>query len=255
MKKITLLAMSFIMALTVKAQYGEDVTDLLTNPNFDDGTTGWEGTFVTQGSVQPNFSGTFLERWAGYYALDQSVGGAALKENGVEYYKLIDLQCYQTIQVEPAYYAVEAYVNAVQQNLSDLNPVTGVYLYANDSKVACATGNGQPERFAVGVLVGSDGNLTIGLRTESTTANWVAWDNIKLKKYESEAMYARDEMLLIKEDLELLIENPMNAELRDAINESFDAIETADDAMALWETLKAQAAEAEAIQAADTHRY
>ena len=66
MKKLTLLAMSFIMALTVKAQGVEDVTSLLTNPDFESGTTGWDGTFVTQNSTQPNFSGTFLERWAGY---------------------------------------------------------------------------------------------------------------------------------------------------------------------------------------------
>ena len=39
MKKFTLLAMSFAMALTVKAQ--EDVTSLLTNPDFESDASGW----------------------------------------------------------------------------------------------------------------------------------------------------------------------------------------------------------------------
>ncbi len=252
MKKITLLAMSFMMALMVKAQGAEDVTSLLANPDFENGTTSWDGTFVTQGSAQPNFSGTFLERWAGYYAKDQSTG--VYNEDGVEYYKLIDLFCSQTIAVDNGFYVLEAYVNAVQQNLGSLNPVTGVLLFANDDVTSCATGNGQPELFKVGTVV-TDGSLTVGLRTESTTANWIAWDNLKLVRYtgatidEAKTLWAKDEMNLLKEELELLIENPMSAELRDAINDSFAAIETVTtyvDANALWNTMKAQAEEAEA---------
>jgi hypothetical protein len=256
MKKITLLAMSFIMALTVKAQYGTDVTNLLTNPDFESGTTGWEGTFATQNSAVPNFSGTFLERWAGYHALDQSTG--VYKEGDIEYYKLIDLFCSQTISVENGFYVLEAYVNAVQQNLGSLNPVTGVLLFANDDVTSCATGNGQPELFKVETTV-TDGSLTVGLRTENTTANWIAWDNLKLVRYtgatidEAKVLWMKDEMNPLKENLELLIKNPMSAELRDAINESFDAIEivtTFVAAEALWNTMKAQVEEAEACVAA-----
>ena len=256
MKKITLLAMSFIMALTVKAQGVEDVTSLLTNPDFESGTTGWDGTFVTQNSTQPNFSGTFLERWAGLHAKDQSTG--VYNEDGAEYYKLIDLFCSQTIAVENGFYVFEAYVNAVQQNVSSMNPVTGVLLFANDDVTSCATGNGQPELFKVGTIV-TDGSLTVGLRTENTTANWIAWDNLKLVRYtgatidEAKTLWAKDEMNLLKEVLEGIIENPMSADLRDAISASFEKIESVStyaEAEALWNTMKAQAEEAEACVAA-----
>ena len=256
MKKLTLLAMSLVMALTVKAQGVEDVTSLLTNPDFESGTTGWDGTFVTQNSTQPNFSGTFLERWAGYHAKDQSTG--VYNEDGAEYYKLIDLFCSQTIAVENGFYVFEAYVNAVQQNVSSMNPVTGVLLFANDDVTSCATGNGQPELFKVGTIV-TDGSLTVGLRTENTTANWIAWDNLKLVRYtgatidEAKTLWAKDEMNLLKEVLEGIIENPMSADLRDAIYASFEEIESVStyaEAEALWNTMKAQAEEAEACVAA-----
>ena len=252
MKKILFLAVSFVMALAVKAQSSAtDVTSLLTNADFEKGTEGWDGTFVTQNSVQPNFSGTFLERWAGVYAQDQSTGKKTTVD-GVEYYMLKDLFCSQTIKVDKAFYVLEAYVNAVQQNVEKMNPVTGVLLYANDDATSCATGNGQPELFKVGTFV-TDTALTVGLCTKSTTANWIAWDNLKLTKYavstieEGKLLWVKDELGVLQAEAEELMSSDMSAALRAELESSIaaiDAITTYADGVALRQTMEKQIADA-----------
>lgn len=239
------------MALAVNAQNGEDVTSLLTNADFEKGTEGWDGTFVTQNSAQPNFSGTFLERWAGLHAQDQSTGKKTTVD-GVEYYMLKDLFCSQTIKVDKAFYVLEAYVNAVQQNVEKMNPVTGVLLYANDDATSCATGNGQPELFKVGTFV-TDTALTVGLCTKSTTANWIAWDNLKLTKYavstieEGKLLWVKDELGVLQAEAEELMSSDMSAALRAELESSIaaiDAITTYADGVALRQTMEKQIADA-----------
>ena len=225
------------MALTVKAQYGTDVTSLLTNPDFESGTDGW----TTTGGVK--IAGT---------AANYGYNATSFMENWIESAKnLADLEWSQTIEVPNGVYSVKALAHAIKQSDGSVVP-SGVVIYANSDEVAVLTTNtNPPSEYTVYTIV-TGGKLTIGYRIKSGNVNWAAWDNVRVTQYLAEttdaalAMLAKDEMLLIKEDLELLIENQMDAELRDAINVSFDAIETADDAMALWETLKAQAEEAEA---------
>ena len=225
------------MALTVKAQYGTDVTSLLTNPDFESGSGGWTIT----GGVK--IAGT---------AANYGYNGTSFMENWIESAKnLADLEWSQTIEVPNGVYAVKALAHAIKQSDGSVVP-SGVAIYANADEVAVVTTNTNPPTEYTVTTVVTNGKLTIGYRIKSCNVNWTAWDNVRVTQYLAEstdaalAMFAKDEMLLIKEDLESLIENPMDAELRDAIIESFDAIETTDDAMALWETLKAQAAEAEA---------
>ena len=240
MKKITLLAMSFMMALMVKAQYGTDVTSLLTNPDFESGTDGWTttgGVKIAGTAANYGYNGTsFMEEWI---SSDQNLG---------------DREWSQTISVPNGVYAIRVLAHAIKQSDASVVP-SGVVIYANSDEVPVTTTNtNPPTEYVVATLV-TDGKLTIGYRIKSCNINWTAWDNIRVYQYLSESvneaktMWVKDEMNLLKKDLELLIENPMSAELRDAINDSFAAIETVTtyvDANALWNTLKAQAEEAEA---------
>lgn len=257
MKKITLLAMSFVMALTVKAQNGEDVTSLLTNASFDAQTsaeqtpvTGWEGEFQTQTASYENFTGTFAEKWCGSYVTGT---GQTLEEDGVTYYKLSDFNCSQTIEVENGVYVLGAYVIANNQQLTRLNPVEGVLLCANEDVTSCASGNGVPAWHQVSTVV-TDGKLTVALRTRSTTANWVAWDGIVLTRYIGETVEAAklawvlDELNKVAETALELVETPMEKSLIDAIQASVDAIADVasyEAGAALLETLNTQVANAE----------
>lgn len=58
--------------------------------------------------------------------------------------------------------------------------VSGASLFINDATVAVRTAPHAPERFSVEV-VAKDGVLTFGLKGENTTANWMAFDNVKLE--------------------------------------------------------------------------
>jgi hypothetical protein len=61
MKKFTLLAMSFFAALFVNAQNGVEVTDLLTNSDFEDGANGWTiigGNKIAATAANYGYNGT-----------------------------------------------------------------------------------------------------------------------------------------------------------------------------------------------------
>ena len=65
MKKILFLAMSLVMALAVKAQ--EDVTSLLSNPDFESDASGWTivgGNMIAATAANYGYNGTkFIESW------------------------------------------------------------------------------------------------------------------------------------------------------------------------------------------------
>ena len=67
MKKFTLLAMSLMMALFVKAEYGVDITEQLTNPDFEDGSNGWSitgGNKIAATAANYGYNATnFMEEW------------------------------------------------------------------------------------------------------------------------------------------------------------------------------------------------
>ena len=257
MKKITLLAMSLMMTLFVKAQ--EDVTSLLLNAGFDEQTsaeqtpvTSWEGEFQTQTASYPNFSGTFAEKWCGSY---KTGTGQTLTEDGKTYYLLSDFSCSQTIDVENGVYVLGAYVIANNQDLSRLNPVEGVLLCANEDVTSCASGNGVPAWHQVSTVV-TDGKLTVALRTQNTTANWVAWDGITLTRYTGETVeeaklaWVLDELVKISETtVAELLESTIQTSIAAALQASVDAVADVTTYAAgeeLLATIKAQIEEANA---------
>ena len=246
MKKLTLLAMSLVMALTVKAQYGNatDVTNLLTNPDFESGTSGWttsggNGNWQVAGTASANgyHAVNFMEDWINWNQ------------------KLPNLDCHQTISVENGVYLVVALAHAIQQGDPSL-PVEGMSMYANDDKVAVTVTTPIDHKI---LTVVENGSLTVGYKGENVNVNWVGWDHVRLYHYAGESVedakfaYVQDELQIIKGELEPIIENAMDKALKEAIGASFKAIESVgnlSEAEALWNTMKAQAEEAKACVAA-----
>lgn len=245
------------MTLFVKAQ--EDVTSSLLNAGFDEQTsaeqtpvTSWEGEFQTQTASYPNFSGTFAEKWCGSY---KTGTGQTLTEDGKTYYLLSDFSCSQTIDVENGVYVLGAYVIANNQDLSRLNPVEGVLLCANEDVTSCASGNGVPAWHQVSTVV-TDGKLTVALRTQNTTANWVAWDGITLTRYTGETVeeaklaWVLDELVKISETtVAELLESTIQTSIAAALQASVDAVADVTTYAAgeeLLATIKAQIEEANA---------
>lgn len=180
-----------------------DGTELINNNDFSAGNiNGWTCTFVS-GTTAKNIgyqkasytgkewndeetgeSGTaslsqFIEAW--------SNNTDAFKFNGRTFATIGDGKLCQTIYGLPAgKYKLSADVNAVQQYETSANPVTGVQLYVIggdiDSHMDMATDNEVPEHFILS-FIHSGGDVELGLRTENSTANWIAADNFKLMYY------------------------------------------------------------------------
>lgn len=169
--------------LTATAQV-EDMTSRLSNPDMELGIKHWNvGGDAVFGKVQKSqstrpayhgFHGKALENWNG--------GGAGLDDNYIS----------QTVRNLPSgTYVFGAYIAATFQEdneISNRDVVTGVSLFANDASVPVATDNPDKSeykwahtgKFNVAVTLPEAGNLRVGIKTESTNANFVIWDNATL---------------------------------------------------------------------------
>lgn len=161
------------------AQVGEDVTSLLVDPDMDAITSWSNNGFKTNAkgnNYAPLFGGNFIEQWTASTAESTNA--------------LSDISIEQSLTSLPnGAYLFSAACVACQQGDEAL-VVEGVYLYANDANTAVATGNGAPERFYVMAKV-QDGNLNVGFKTMSTSANWIAWDKAKLFYYSDASVDAQ----------------------------------------------------------------
>ncbi|MCD8301716.1 MAG: hypothetical protein LUC44_01705, partial [Prevotellaceae bacterium] len=180
-----------------------DVTSLIENNDFSTGDiSGWDCTFVSGTSatnlgyqsasytnedvtyinhegaeVNPFVSG-FIEAWAS--------SGNQFGENTSVSRNIGDGELSQTMKSLPAgQYKLSADAIAVQQDNTALT-VSGVHLFATggtiDNYISIATGNGVPEHFEL-TFVSTGGDVTLGLRTVYTDANWIAADNFELMYY------------------------------------------------------------------------
>ncbi len=170
-KKAVMMACCALMPFFGYAQLGEDVTSLLTDPGMDALASWTNNGFKISNkgnNYSPMFGGNFIEQWTASTAESMA--------------NLADISIEQSLTDLPnGAYLFSAACIACQQG-DDTQPIEGVYLYANDAKTSIATGNGTPERFYTLATV-ADGALTVGFKTESTTANWIAWDNARLHYY------------------------------------------------------------------------
>ena len=232
--------MSFFAALFVKAQNGVEVTHLLTNPDFEEGSTGWTlaggggSTIATAANYE--YSGTtFMESWT-----------AAPNT-------LSDRDWSQTIEVPNGIYVVRALAHAILQSDAGVVP-SGVCIYANKDEVpVVTTTTNPPTEYSVSTIV-TDGRLKVGYRLVSCNINWAAWDNVRIFQYiadtedEAKLMWLKDELETLRTASEVLLSSHMQMALAENLAAKLDAIAevaTLAEAEALMADIKALMEEAE----------
>ena len=231
-----------------------DGTELIENADFSTGDiSGWTCTFVS-GTTATNvgYQGASYNglEWsdedtgdAGTATLNKFIEAWAnnvneMKRDGKTFATIGDAKLCQTIYGLPAgKYKLSANVNAVQQYDASQNPVTGVQLYVTageiDSYMDMATGNGVPEHFIL-TFIHTGGTVELGLRTSSTTANWIAADDFHLMYYGEINENPYQEML---KDYIVSVENKYadmdeiaaNTQTKDAFEAALDAAKDAAD--------------------------
>lgn len=138
----------------------------------------------------------FLERWV---HRDSKYGSYDKEESEPNNGHLCNSSVSQTLKNLPkGGYMITAYVNACQQGKQEADAsyrVDGVYLYAkaggNEKTVKVATAAGKPEKVTLSVIVDGDTDLsemTFGMKTDNTTANWVFLDDVTVQYFGADAM-------------------------------------------------------------------
>ena len=163
------------------AQEWVDVTDeYVTNPDFNGSIDGWTDTYSEAAQNHGYQSANYRN---GSIRISQFAEAWRDKSN---WRRLGDAAISQQLTLIPAgKYRLEADAIGVYQG-DESTPVTGVLLFLNDgtneATSTISTGNGKPEHFSVEMTT-SNSQLTIGVCTRNTTANWLAFDNVKLYWY------------------------------------------------------------------------
>lgn len=150
-----------------------DLTSSITNPSFNGNVNGW--TVNTPNAQNKGYQGASYSNgnvWMSQFAEAWLPSGGTLGIGSIS----------QTLTgLADGIYTLE--VDAIACNQATGEVVSGVELFANSQVLyttPIATGNKLPEHFSLTCYcVG--GTMTIGLQTlASTTANWMAIDNVKL---------------------------------------------------------------------------
>lgn len=166
------------------AQEWVDVTDeYVLNPNFNGNIEGWTDTY--SGAAQ-NHGYQNASYRNGTIRISQFAEAWRDKNDWWTNGKLGDAAIFQQLtQIPIGKYRLEADAIGVNQ-ANTATPATGVLLFlddgTNEATTTIATGNEKPEHFAVEMSTNAT-QLTIGVRTSNTTANWMAFDNVKLYWY------------------------------------------------------------------------
>lgn len=220
----------------------------------------------------------FLERWV---HRDSKYGSYDKEESEPNNGHLSNSSVSQTLKNLPkGGYQITAYVSAVQQGKQTADAsyrVDGVYLYAKaggkEKRVKVATGfdsdnnKSLPQKVSLSVIVDGDTNLsemTFGMKTENTTANWVFLDDVTVQYFGSDGMVmavkaAQDEAYTITNtvdgyscnsdyisDVDNLYDDILNLDAATATQEKVDdlmtkfraAVAVADKNVALYEKLR-----------------
>ena len=246
MKKNLRLLCLGLAALTFTAGFAqaENVTSKLRNADMEEGVRGWgidgQGNIFGKNTKigRPGFHGVnnmVLENWNG--------SGAGLSDNSIS----------QTVRNLPAgTYVFGAYIAASLQGSEESNKdaVTGVTLYANEAGVPVATDNpdkghqvkwAHTGKFNVAATVAEGGSLEVGLKMESTTANYVIWDNATLYYFgnmsEADALneMAKIDMAATVAIADTCLAHKMNVDSLALLNEGIAAAKAIATADQLWQ--------------------
>ena len=137
-------------------------TYFINNPGYEcRNASGWTiagdaGGYANGAAFSPKAGIGFVEKWSWV---------ATANYNG---------SCLQTVTVPAGKYQLKAYAHNIKQQQGDA-PGSGMYLVANDDQVEVgATG-----QYTVNTKV-TTGQLTLGMKMENATGNWLAYDRFEL---------------------------------------------------------------------------
>lgn len=229
--------------------------DFSINQNNYTTPTGWETNYIS-GSQASNigFQGAkykngdvaiskFIEAWR---SGNTAIGDGYLR---------------QTVSGMPeGKYVLECDAIAVNQGNKSAT-TTGAYLFitadGSDYTASLSTGNEKPEHFSTQFLFTGEGDIIFGLKTATTTANWIAADNFKVTFYGIDlSAYATQLATEVAtfEGLESSVEATVYAELAtqvEALNKEYKSSKTYAAAIANMQTINAYATALAAAEAAD----
>ena len=204
-KNLRLLCLGLATAaFTVGFAQGENVTSKLKNADMEQGIKGWgiDGETNIWGKNTKTHNPGYTNR-VGYHGMN---GGVLENWKGSITSGLADNSISQSVQNLPSgTYVFGAYIAASRQDtILNKEEVVGVTLFANDASVPVATENPDKNqkathtaKFNVAVKV-TDGTLKVGLKAESTNANFLVWDNATLYYFgDMDEAAALDEMAKI----------------------------------------------------------
>ncbi len=189
MKKGILLGLAlFAMTTSFQAQDWIDMTEVyVVNPNFDGNINGWTDEYGANYAAQ-NHGYQNANYW-NWNAADNNfiqISGFAEAWRDKNSIPLGDAAISQQLTSLPSgKFRLE--VDAIGCDQSGAhNPATGVLLFMESAigtaTTTIATADGTPQHFSV-ELTDYTGKLTIGVRTQNATANWLAFDNVQLFWY------------------------------------------------------------------------
>ncbi len=186
-------AANFLGAVTVNENKYFNITNIfLNNADFSAGNiNGWETNYVSGQQAQnigyqgASYSNTYTEGEG-----DDAVTITATISQFIEAWRwspaLGDGYLRQTVSGLPeGKYTLECDAIAADQPGGTMP--TGAYVYINaagvDYKTTMATENEKPKHFTAQFLSPGSVDVTFGMKTESTTANWIGADNFTVKFY------------------------------------------------------------------------
>ena len=183
-KTLRMLCMGIMAAVSAVSFAQENVTNKLLNADAEKGMLAWDVTFVEGGQIW-NKQTKGEEKSPGYYGFN-NWAFENWRNNAAG---LTDGSIFQVVKDLPnGTYVFGAYAMATRDAWEpSIDAIEGVSLFANEQSLRVATNRveGMDERWAhamkfnVATTV-EDGTLKVGMRTEETTASFVAMDNLTL---------------------------------------------------------------------------
>ncbi len=185
-------------------------TDFIENPSFESSLEGWtnKGMSTQNNSFFPNKEGSiYIEKWV-------SRGN-----------KIPDVSIEQSINELPnGFYTLTATGGNIQQSGSGsiLNnttePQTGAYIFAGNTKVVVDTIKDRSIKFFV-----TNKSITIGLKTENATGNWLSCDNFRLTYRGFDIESAKTYIQELVNAANVLLTDKMKDEVRTELTNSINS--------------------------------
>ena len=183
-KTLRVLCLGIAAAFSAISFAQTNVTNKLINPDAELGMLGWDVTFVNGGQIW-NKQTKGEEKAPGYYGFD-NWAFENWRNNAAG---LTNSSIYQEVKDLPnGTYVFGAYAMATRDSWEpSIDDIEGVSIFANEQSLRVATHRveGMDERWAYSMKFNvattvTDGTLKVGMKTEETTASFVAMDNVTL---------------------------------------------------------------------------